>query len=56
MAAESAYVSAPGVTPVRIETFRSVRRRVRRGDFEDLASGLPAGRSVVERWDFDFSF
>lgn len=56
MAAESTYVSAPGVAPVRIESFRSVRRRMRRGHVEDLASGIPAARSVVERWDFNFSF
>ncbi|MBK0296175.1 hypothetical protein IAE22_28505, partial [Bacillus sp. S34] len=56
MTRESTYVSAPNVAPIKINTFRQVRRRVRRGDFEELANSLPEARTAVERWDFDFSF
>ncbi|PCN48042.1 hypothetical protein Csp2054_09210 [Curtobacterium sp. 'Ferrero'] len=51
--AQSKHQGQAGVKPAKIATFRSVRRRVRRGDFEDLAASVPDPRTAVERWDFD---
>lgn len=53
----STYESAPGVEPARVQTLRGIRRRAKRGQFNDRDGSLhdfftnvtPRGRSSRDR-------
>ncbi|MEK6311304.1 MAG: hypothetical protein V4737_01780 [Curtobacterium sp.] len=53
---ESKYERDPAVPPVKIDTIGSLRRKARRGQFDELSDLLPPQRTAIERWDIEFSF